>query len=1018
MSEASPQTAEPAIGESSSDSSIVIDSEDLRSPGVSLKTTTTLAKLATRASGPVLDEPSVLQRGDSLGRYMVLEPLGAGGMGVVYAAYDPDLDRKVAVKLLRSELFVKPGERAARRLRREARALARLSHANIVTVYDIGTVGDQLFIAMELIDGFTLAQWDAAARAKGAQRPWREVLDHLVQAGQGLAAAHAAGVVHRDFKPGNVMIGDDGRVRVLDFGLATSGNLPEDDASANGTSTRDGDGTRGGPVDPAPGVSWSLRGVMGLPAGTPAYMAPEHAAGDPVDGRSDQFSFCCTLYEALYGTLPFAGETLLAYLSAVRSGAVREPPAGTPVPSWVWRAVARGLAVDPEARHPSMGALVALLERRPDAGRRRWLLAGALAALTAAGTWWRLQDRPSQLCRGAETRLAGIWDDERRGAMRAAFADSGVGYAAESTRETARLLDAYSRDWVAMRTEACEATHLRGEQSPRLLDLRMSCLDDRLRELRALTDLFSSADAAVVKNAVGAAGRLRRLEACADGDLLARVMPSPDVSTRDRVTRLRQEVARVQALRAAGKYDDGLGEARRIAAAAQGVGFAPLTAETRFELAELLRRRDLYDEAETALVEALHFAELGWHEAIRVETLLSMVWLADSRAQYDEGRRWLRVADGAIHRLEEPADLQHRWHHATARIELGTGNYRAAAAAARAALEGGEVLYGQDHPKIGRYLSTLALALMRQGLDAEALPHVERLAEIRRRALGAGHPNTGAADHALGSVLRRLGRLKEAEPALRRALDTCVSGFGPESSAVATVRSDLGTLMMNLGRFTEAREELTQALEIRRTSYGAEHQAVAKSLTLLGQAETHLGHFARAERTLHEALRMKRATAGARRSTIAYTLIDIGDLGVERGRYRAALDAYREARTIVDETLGSEHPLAGEIACGMAAAQTAQGRHDRAVEEIEAVLGTSGFRAPVLRARCGFTLARALWRQGDDRPRALELARQARDGFVALGRSGQPVHREVVAWLDTRERLATGTAGQQPETGG
>ncbi len=961
----------------------MFDHEEPGSGEVSLKATTTLGDRARGAASSALDESSVLRRGDRLGRYMVLEPLGFGGMGVVYAAYDPDLDRKVAVKLLRSDLWGQTGLREQQRqLLHEAQALARVTDPNIVTVYDTGTFDQHLFIAMELIEGSTLRQWLAAPRDASAARPWRRVLEVFAQAGRGLAAAHAADMIHRDFKPGNVMIGDDGRIRVLDFGLCTL-------------------------VDPAPDVAGTAGSDGGLPAGTPAYMAPEQAAGGRADARSDQFSFCCALYEALYDVLPFAGETVRTYLAQARAGSVRPPPAGSPVPPWVWEAVARGLMADPGHRHPSMDALVAILERDPDARRRRWLAAtaGILAAFTLGGAAWQLARRPSRLCRGAEARLTGVWDQARRTAIGQAFLATDVGYALESYGETARLVDAYSRDWVAMRTEACEATHLMGEQSAQLLDLRMDCLDERLSELRELTDLFAAADTGVVQEAVAAAGQLRRLEVCANRELLTAVIPAPDEQTRHQVIEIRRNLARVQALRAAGKFEQGLTEARRTDSAAQTLGFAPLSAETRFELAELLRRHDAYDEAETALLDAVHFAERGWHEEIRLRALLSLVWLADKRGRFDEGRRWLQMADGTLFRLEEAADLRHRWHHSAARIELGTGDYEAATEAARMAVEGGEALYGQDHLNITPYLSTLSLALMRQGRDDQALPHIERLAAIRQRALGSEHPQTGAADHALGSVLRRLGRFAEAEGALHRALANCISGFGATSSAVAIVRSDLGALLLDLGRFSEAYEEFQQALAIRQAIHGTEHLRVAKALTQLGQAEVYLGRFVEADQTLREALRMRRATAGDRRSSVAYTLVGLGELRVRWRRYEAALEPYREARTLVEETLGPEHPLLARIACGLGEAEEGRGRYERAVVELQSSLDQLELRNPALRARCLFSLARALWQQGRslDRPRSLELASQARAGYLALGRVEQPVYRQVTDWLSTRE---------------
>ncbi|MCP3961103.1 MAG: serine/threonine protein kinase, partial [bacterium] len=842
------------------------------------------------------------------------------------------------------------------------------------------TFGNQLFVAMELIEGSTLRRWQAVAGGNGDVRPWRRVLEVYAQAGRGLAAAHAAGMVHRDFKPGNVMLGEDGRIRVLDFGLCVS-------------------------ADPAPGVA-GVDGDSGRPpAGTPAYMAPEQAAGGAADARSDQFSFCCSLYEALYGVLPFAGETARDYLAEAAAGAVRPPPAGTPVPAWVWEAVARGLAVEPGDRHPSLDALVAVLERDPDARRRRWLAvaAGVAAVLALGAAGWQMAQRPSQLCRGAEARLAETWDEGRRAAIRQAFLATGTAYALESYTETARLVDAYSRDWTAMRTEACEATHVRGEQSPQLLDLRMGCLDGRLRELRELTDLFARADSSVVQKAVAAAGQLSRLEVCADRELLTTVLQPPDAETRRQVARIRQDAARVQALLSAGKYEDGLADARRVDADAQMLEFAPLHAETRHQLAELLRAVDAYDEAEAALIEAVQFAERGRHEEIRVRALLSLVRVADSRSRYEEGRRWLRVAEGALHRLGEAADLEHQWHHVAARIEIGRGDYAAAATAAQTALAGGEELHGPVHPAVARYLSTLALALSRQGRPADAFPHVERLAEIRLKTLGNEHPWTGAAMHALGAGLRRLGRLEEAEGPLRSALATCTRGFGEASRAVAIVRSDLGLLMLDFGRFGEAHEEFRQALEIRRSIYGTEHVQVAKALGLLGEAEMYLGRHAEAEETLREALRMRRATAGSRLSTVAFTLVNLGDFEVARQRYQAALEYYREARTVVEETLGSGHRLQAEIACGMGEAEAGRGNFATAVAELEASLGHPELRSPVRIAGCRFSLARALWQQGDDRPRSLQLAGQAADGYAAIGRAGQPVHRRITEWLASRD---------------
>jgi hypothetical protein len=267
-----------------------------------------------------------LGRGATVGRYVILDPVGAGGMGVVYAAYDPELDRRVALKLLSPGRS--GGEPGRLRLLREAQALARLAHPNVVTVHDAGTFGERVFVALELVEGETLRRW-----LRAEPRPWREVLARFLPAGRGLAAAHAAGLVHRDFKPENVLLGQDGRVRVADFGLAKALEEPEE--------------------------AW------GAAPGTPAYMAPEQRRGMAADARSDQFSFCVALHEALYGERPSA----------------RETPAGTQVPGWLRDVVLRGLKANPEERYPAMDDLLRDLERDPAAVRRRWLAAAAIVIL-------------------------------------------------------------------------------------------------------------------------------------------------------------------------------------------------------------------------------------------------------------------------------------------------------------------------------------------------------------------------------------------------------------------------------------------------------------------------------------------------------------------------------------------------------------------------------------------------------------------------------------------------------------
>jgi hypothetical protein len=309
------------------------------------------------APGP----PGQLAPGDRVGRYVIRDPLGSGGMGVVYEALDPLLGRRLALKVVRGDGF--GATELPARLYREAQALARLTHPNVVAVHDVGRIGDGLFIVMDLVEGTTADGWLAAR-----PRKWHEVLELYLRAGRGLLAAHEAGLVHRDFKPGNVLVGADGRVCVTDFGLVRL-----DDAPAEA------------PAAPAElDVAATPLTRTGVVMGSPAYMPPEQVGGRPVDARSDVFSFCVSLWAGLYGQRPFAGETLRELRQAMLSGRVEVPP-GREVPAWLERLVASGLAADPE-RRPQLAALLSELERE----RSQHTLSHAERLLTEASELSRL----------------------------------------------------------------------------------------------------------------------------------------------------------------------------------------------------------------------------------------------------------------------------------------------------------------------------------------------------------------------------------------------------------------------------------------------------------------------------------------------------------------------------------------------------------------------------------------------------------------------------------------------------
>ncbi len=497
-----------------------------------------------------------LPRGTTVHRYVLLDEVGSGAMGVVYAAYDYGLDRKVALKLVRH-----PGRSAQRvRLLREAQALAQLSHPNVVTVFDVGSYRDQVFVAMEFVAGQTLRSW-----LSEAPRSWREIVIVFQRAGEGLAAAHAAGIVHRDFKPDNVLIDHQGRVRVGDFGLAV---IDRGESSGEHQQARIGalgSGARPLPSEPGERTEQDLRAYhdddddptergsltrTGMAVGTPAYMSPEQRSGYlPVDARSDQFSFCVSLHEALSGERPF-DESATDVVERIARGDVREPPRDRAIPAWLRRILRRGLSCEPGERYPSMDALLAEIEREMGMRRRRLTAAGLAATITAlmgaialligSGV---LQGDEESPCQGAASQLDGVWNARRKQAIRGAFHAVGGTAASGTAAQVEAALDRYAHSWRAMRIESCEATHVRGEQSAALLDLKSECLDHRLAELRALTSLFMAADPRMVPHAVPAVTSLEPVEQCGNSAALREMRPPGGAAARARVRRLRARLA-------------------------------------------------------------------------------------------------------------------------------------------------------------------------------------------------------------------------------------------------------------------------------------------------------------------------------------------------------------------------------------------------------------------------------------------------------------------------------------------
>ncbi|MCB9703542.1 MAG: serine/threonine protein kinase [Myxococcales bacterium] len=798
------------------------------------------------ATGPLTDDPPApaaevpeRPRGSALGRYIVLERLGVGGMGVVYAAYDPELDRKVAIKLLQER---GKGSVGPVRLLREAKAMARLSHPGVITVHDVGLVDGQVFIAMELVEGATLRRWLAS------ERPWRAIVEVFIQAGEGLAAAHEAGLVHRDFKPDNVLVGDDGRVRVLDFGLAQA----TDEAEGEGSSGRLRRSSELASLPSSLSSSSLLRDaglgelhdtesaltLDGAIVGTPAYMAPEHHLGATVDARSDIFAFAIALWEGLYRQHPFQAEGRLQMVYALTRGQLRPPPADRAVPKWLHAILVRGLRPSPDDRFQSMRELLGALRR--GLGRRqqrRWLaLAGGLVLLGAGAAWAGMRAPQASPCQGAEAQLAGIWDPEREAAIAAAFAASGVAYADATWAATREDLAAHADAWVTMRRDACEATQLRSEQSAELMDLRIACLNDQLLELGALTEVLAAADATVIGRARMAVAALPPLDRCADADALrSRTRPPADLAQRRLVDEVRARAATLRAHVNAGRIREAEALLPALLERAAAIEYPPVRAQVALLRGQLVDRGGEPREAEGALVDAVVEATAAREDELAAEAMIDLIYTVGVRgARSEEALRWARLAGATSARLRGRARdrLDARRLDREGLVLAQSGDLEEGLERQGAALTLAESSYGADSLEAAAIQLNYSATLADLGRLEAAQTNLEAAIRTLTRELGADHPHVAVAVNNLGALFDSLGAPEEALMQHERALAIKTRTLGPDHPSTANSHNNIAATLIHLGRLEEAAPHIDQALAIKEASYGADAPSLAETLGL------------------------------------------------------------------------------------------------------------------------------------------------------------------------------------------
>ncbi|MBX7078573.1 MAG: tetratricopeptide repeat protein [Nannocystaceae bacterium] len=938
------------------------------------------ARLHARIVG---EEPPPLR----IGRFTILEKLGEGGMGTVYAAHDDELDRTIALKFIHRSRAM--DERATHRLLREAQALAKLSHPNLVTVFDVGRVEGQVYLAMELVRGLTMRRW-----LERSPRPWRAVLRHGLEVARALAAVHHIDLVHRDIKPDNIIIGDDGRARLLDFGLARAahghaGNTPkpeESDASASARSRL--------------GVVVTHTHTF---AGTPAYMAPEASNGESAGAAADQYSLCVALAEALYGARPDG---------PLRRGELLPVPSGSAVPNGLRRVVSRGLARHPGDRFANVAALADALERV--AGRRRRLLGtgAAAAALAVAATLgavgggvWRVPAAATDPCAQARTALDGLWSPARRTATGNALTATGVPYAHALGEILTARVDAYASAWVDARTQVCEATWRRGEQSAALLDRRMACLDAGRDDLEALLSAIDEVDAEQVPRVPEAVEQLRDPGECVittapDGS--SHVVPSQHAdavaASRARLARLRTAALLQGPLSTIAPLEDEL-------AHASALGVTPLIAEAMLTLGQVhLAARD--PKAAPYFERAANLAEAIGDDWLREEALRAAMRLAID-VDIDAPRaRALADRDAALlERLGAPPRRAAAVAEVRALLQMLEGDAVAAEATLRGALEiwarSGDAFAG-EHASCWRHLGLL---LGGQGRTDEALAAFDRAADIEARWGGVPivvAPRTlpGSAERLRGETLLAAGRLDDAAQELDAAHRASVDAFGVDSVPVAIVDVVRASLAMRRGDL-EAVIELAGTAEASMTRWlGRDHVMRAAPLSAIGTAAFHLGRDEAAITAFTEALRLWRRSFPEDSLRVAEARSNLGEALAKAGRDQDAATHLRAALAVMTTQLPESHEDLAFPLLGLAQLEQRRGDARAAVALAERVVAIRELHDndPPELARSRWLLARALADTGE-RERASLLAARARDGYVALGAAFSSDVAAIDAWM-------------------
>ena len=818
-----------------------------------------------------------------LGRYVLGRKLGAGGMGVVYQAYDPQLQRDVAIKLMRPEIDDPDG----RRLVREARAIAGLSSPAVVEVFDVGTFDDipgvwdgGVYMVMELLHGPDLRRWSLAQKVDHVR-----MLRVLQAVGRGLAQIHAAGLAHADFKPDNVLLlpGDD--VRIIDFGLVRwFARLPTQEQ-----------------IDVETTGSQLISVAEGVVLGTPSYMAPELHAGARPTAASDQYAFCVSACELLFGRRPFRGDSL----SALRRAQTHTPPtfaAAPHLPPHIARVLRRGLSPDPGARWPSMSALLHALVRRPAERRRRSgavAAVGALVALSAAA--WMGSDRADDQCTALAQRVDRMWTDDIRGEAKSAMVATGAYAGPFAAQGLADRIDGFAAQFGQTHAALCEGA------PPPVGDDRLACLDVQVAGVERLVGQMREPDLPFVLHEHAFRLSVPRPDACEDASWAAAHRQAPTEAALAEADRMRIELERAAQMGYHGSHwDVAFDAAVAIGERAEALGVEDVVARAAMVRGHSALITGRHDAATEALTEAYDRSVEHGFDPIGVEAAGHMVSLLSRSGRYDEFPTWARMGEAAMARVGHYPELEGGLAMSIGIAERMAGDLDGARAHLLEAVEAFAEAGGMNPSTLSSLNELGAIEQAAGNLD-EAREYYERSLAYGEELLGPDHPETATFRANTAGLRHQQGDLKGAREGLERAIAAFEDKLGPGDVRIGYALVMLADVDTDEGEFDDATERLDRATQIFETTYGAQHPAVAEIPRMKGEVARRTGRLDAAATWMRESLRMAQLTYGDAHPAVAQAMLGLAEIAIDAGDAEAAVAQARDALQRVSGPGGDAH---------------------------------------------------------------------------------------------------------------